>query len=217
VTAAPYETFSALSELPGVVHAFTRRMPGVDVQADRDTVMARLESSQAATRAQLGLVERHFVTAEQVHGGAVAVVDRTTPTPVAAVDGLITADPEVCLGIHVADCGPVYLVEPERRVVALLHSGRKGTEQEITTVAIHRMVEDFACDPARMVAVLGPCIRPPRYEADFAADILRQARKAGVLAVHDCGICTGADLERYYSYRMEKGRTGRLLALLALR
>jgi polyphenol oxidase len=217
VTAAPYETFPALTALPGFVHAFTQRMPGVDVKAGRDTAIARLESSQAAVRAQLGLAERHFVTAEQVHGAAVAVVDGATPVPVAEVDGLITDDPRVCLGIHVADCGPVYLVEPERQVIALLHSGRKGTEQEITTVAIRRMVEDFACDPARMTVLLGPCIRPPRYDIDFAADILRQARAAGVRAVHDSGTCTGADIERYYSYRVEKGCTGRLLALLALR
>lgn len=63
---------------------------------------------------------------------------------------------------------------------------------------------------------VAPCIRPPHYEIDFAADILRQAREAGVQDVHDCGTCTASDPDTYYSYRREKGRTGRLLALLAL-
>jgi copper oxidase (laccase) domain-containing protein len=107
-------------------------------------------------------------------------------------------------------------VEPERRVIGLLHSGRKGTELGITRVAIERMVVDFGCNPARIIAQLAPCIRPPLYEIDFAAEIVQQARDAGVREVHDCGICTGGNVERYYSYRVEKGRTGRMLAKLAL-
>src|SRR5262249_32307509 len=150
-----------------------------------------------------------------VHGAGVAVVDRAI-SHVPGVGGLVTADATGCLGIHVGDCGPGYVGDPVRRVLALLHSGRKGTELGITTVAISPMVERFGCDPAAMVVQLGPCIRPPNYEIDFAAEILRQARAAGVREVHDCGICTGANIERYYSYRVEKGRTGRMLALFGM-
>jgi copper oxidase (laccase) domain-containing protein len=67
-----------------------------------------------------------------------------------------------------------------------------------------------------MVALLGPCIRPPWYEIDFAATIARQCELAGIGVVCDCGITTASDLDRYYSYRVEKGRTGRMLALLGL-
>jgi copper oxidase (laccase) domain-containing protein len=129
---------------------------------------------------------------------------------------LITADRDVCLGIYVADCGPVYLADPVKRVIGLLHSGRKGTEQGITTVGIRRMAEEFGSAPEDLVVQLGPCIRPPLYEIDFAAEILRQAREAGVRQVHDCGVCTGQRVDRYYSYRVEKGRTGRMVAFLAL-
>jgi copper oxidase (laccase) domain-containing protein len=51
---------------------------------------------------------------------------------------------------------------------------------------------------------------------DFAREIVRQARAPGVEQVLDAGRCTACDLQRYYSYRAEKGRTGRMLALLAL-
>jgi len=78
------------------------------------------------------------------------------------------------------------------------------------------MVESFACKPSDIIAQLGPCIRPPHYEVDFAADIVRQCRQAGITEVHDCGRCTAADADRYYSYRREKGQTGRMAALLAL-
>lgn len=214
--AAPFETFPALNAVPGIGHAFTGRVPGIDVAVDREAALQRLDAAHTAARTQLALGTKHFVVGEQVHGCAVAVVDARTPLPVAGVDGLITADAGVCLGVYVADCGPIFLVEPQRRVIALLHSGRKGTELAIATVAIERMVREFGCEPARMVAQLGPCIRPPHYETDFAAAILTQCRAAGVTQVHDCGTCTATHRDRYYSYRAERGRTGRMLALFAL-
>lgn len=212
----PVETFPALEAIPGIVHAFTGRAEGIDVAVDRESALARLEISHSDVRQSIGLGDRVFITAQQIHGADVAVVDAGTLAPVPNADGLITADPRVCLGIYVADCGAVFLVEPERRVIGLLHSGRKGTELGITHVAIERMVADFGCNPARIIMQLAPCIRPPLYEIDFAAEIVEQARNAGVREVHDCGICTGKNVERYYSYRMEKGRTGRMLAKLAL-
>jgi hypothetical protein len=208
--------FPHLSALPGIAHGFIRRIPGIDAAADRETALHRLESAHAHIRTRLGLDAHFLITAAQVHGAGVAIVDAATTAPVADVDGLITTDPRACLCIHVADCGPVFIIEPRRRVIALLHSGRRGTELGITTAAIERMKTQFHADPAAMVLQLGPCIRPPLYETDFAAAILGQARAAGIRHVHDCGICTGASVDSYYSYRVEKGRTGRMAALLAL-
>ncbi len=104
-------------------------------------------------------------------------------------------------------------------VLALLHSGKKGTEGNITGKAIRLMVDRFGCKPGDMTAALAPCIRPPLYEVDFAAEIRRQAIAASVPESRftDSGICTGSDLQHYYSYRVEKGATGRMLALLGRR
>jgi copper oxidase (laccase) domain-containing protein len=210
------ERFPALSAVPGVVHGFTGRIPGIDVAVGRAVALERLTAAHEDAIAQLGLGGRKLITADQVHGADVAVVDAASTAPVPNVDGLMTADPQVVLGVYVADCGPVYLVDPVRRVIALLHSGRKGTESGITTAAILLMVQRFGSDPSSLILQLGPCIRPPLYEIDFASEILRQAREAGVREVHDCATCTGSNTDRYYSYRVEKGRTGRMLAVLAL-
>jgi copper oxidase (laccase) domain-containing protein len=211
----PHETFPALSALP-VLHAFTGRVAGLDVKMDREAALARLAIHHGEIRNQIGAAGRRFITAEQVHGAAVAAVTVRDTAPIPGVDALITNDPNVCLGIYVADCGPVWLVDPVRRAIGCIHSGRKGTELGITTAAIAAMVKNFGCVPSDITAQLGPCIRPPNYENDFAADILRQCREAGLTSVHDCGRCTAAEPERYYSYRREKGQTGRMLALLAL-
>jgi len=216
MTSLPIEKFPALESLPEITHAFLGRVAGTDVKVDREQALQRLDSFHQGARRELGLAARRFIIGEQVHGREVAVVDAQTASSVPGVDGLITASPEVCLGVYVADCCAVYLVEPERRVIALLHSGRKGSELGITAAAIERMRSEFHCDPVKSIAQLSPCIRPPNYEIDFAALIVAQCRAAGVRQIRDCGTCTAAHPDRYYSYRLERGKTGRMLALLAL-
>ena len=211
----PVETFPALDVLPGIRHGFTGRVPGLSVNVDRDAALRRLDTYHAAARQHLGLNDR-FVFAEQVHGNSVVTVSNATKVPVPAADGMITADPGVCLGIYVADCCAVYLVDPKRRAIGLLHSGRKGTDSGIAGRAIQMMSSEFGSEPRDLTVQLSPCIRPPQYEVDFAQEIIRQCRAAGVQRVFDCGICTATHLDRYYSYRAERGRTGRMLALLAL-
>lgn len=211
-----YEQFPALSALPGFVHAFCGRVPGIDVKVDRALALERLAAHHATVRAQLGLADRAFVFGDQVHGRELSVVDAASAAPVAGVDGVLTNDPRVCLGVYVADCCAVYLADPVRRAIGLLHSGRKGSELGITAAAIARMRADFGSEPRDLIVQLSPCVRPPIYEVDFAALIRRDCEEAGVQQVFDCGTCTGASVDRYYSYRVEQGKTGRLLALLAL-
>jgi copper oxidase (laccase) domain-containing protein len=215
VVGALVETFPALSAVLGLRHGFVQRVPGLDVTVDRELALSRLEKCHAAARTTMDVGEMSFVVGEQVHGANVASVNAATRSPVAKVDGLITADKNVCLGVYVADCCAVYLVDPGLGVIALLHSGRKGTELGIVKAAIERMVTDFGCHPRRIIAQLSPCIRPPHYEVDFAAEIVGQCRAAGVKQIADDGVCTACHPEKYYSYRAEKGRTGRMLALLA--
>jgi copper oxidase (laccase) domain-containing protein len=207
--------FPALDALEDVLHGFVLRMPGLDVSADRESALARLEAFHEIARRAFGV--RRFRFAEQVHGNSVAVVTADSAGKSAHVDALLTRDPEVLLGIRVADCCAVFLVDPCRTAIGLVHSGKKGTELNIVGVAVQKMATEFGTDPAKLVAQLSPCIRPPYYEVDFAAEIVRSLKRSGVSHVFDSGENTAADLEKYYSYRMEKGRTGRMLALLALR
>ncbi len=212
----PSESFAALDALPFLRAAFIQRCPGIDVVTDRATAMERLWAVHRETAQSLGF-PLPLVSAEQVHGNKVATVLAPRDAPFAGVDGLITNQKGVSLAIYVADCGAVYLADRKNLAIGLVHSGKKGTEQAIVVQAIEAMKREYGTDPADLVVQLAPCIRPPHYEIDFAADILRQAGEAGVVDVHDCGTCTASDPERYYSYRREMGKTGRLLGLMALR
>lgn len=212
----PVEIYPALAMEGRCFGAFIGRIPGVDVNVEREEALQRLGGYHSSALVDLGLAHMPFVTAEQVHGAAVAEVNETTFIPVEGVDALMTNRPQVCLGIYVADCCAVYVADPEHGAIGLAHSGRKGTELGIVSALIRRMGEAYGSRPEQLIVQLSPCIRPPYYETDFAAQIVEQCRTMGVKEIHDDGANTGADLEHYYSYRMEKGKTGRMLAVLAL-
>ncbi len=234
----PFEQFPALSSIGICRHVFTQRIPGIDVADEKPQVLERLESAHHEIRNAIGLGDSDEIastrrsrcwplfTAEQVHGNKIAVV--VQPAVASAVlggvdgrefsgcDGIITNQRGIALGIYVADCCAVYIVDPKSPAIGLVHSGRKGTELGIVTNAITEMMSRFGSDPASVIVQLSPCIRPPHYEVDFAGKIVRQCRAVGVKEIHDSGTCTACDLKRYYSYRAEKGKTGRMLAVLGL-
>ena len=212
------EFFPALQAVESVRHGFVGRIPGIDVATDRAAALARLDAAHRAIRAQLGLADTAFATAEQVHGNEIAVIDESLSQDrcFPGADGLVTNQRGVSLGIYVADCCAVFVVDPVRHAIGLVHSGKKGTESAIVARAITKIRRHFDSAPRDLIVQLSPCIRPPHYEVDFANEIVRQTRACGVEQVQDAGRCTACDLQSYYSYRAEKARTGRMLALLAL-
>jgi polyphenol oxidase len=214
-----YLTFPSLSALPDFAHAFTLRHPEIDVAVDREEALRRLTAWHREVVTALGFSPALLATVKQVHGNHVRCVDVADGGELGEADGLVSNLPGVMLGIYVADCGAVHLVDPVQCACGLLHSGRKGTEQNITSAAIRLMQERFGTRPDDLIVQLGPCIRPPAYDVDFAATIRNQVREAGVKPehIHDDLTCTSSDPARFYSYRMEKGKTGRMLALLGRR
>jgi len=215
----PIEQFPAIDAIGVCRHVFTQRIIGIDVSHDKAEALRRLDAAHREIRSAIGVGDWPLLTAQQIHGNKVAIIDRPVESDkhFAACDGFITNQRRIALGIHVADCCAIYLVDPKTPAVGLVHSGRKGTELGVAINAITQMVESFGSEPAELIVQLSPCIRPPHYEIDFAAEIIRQCRALGVKEIHDSGVCTACDLHRYYSYRAEKGKTGRMLALIALR
>lgn len=209
-----------INRLPGFRAGWIGRVEGIVPTTDRDETLALLRPAhESMVRATHG--RDRWWRAEQVHGRGIARVPGAETRlagdglpVVPEVDGLISSDPGEMLGIYVADCGAIWLADRGTGAVGLLHSGKKGTELGILSEAVARMSCEFGTRPADLVVVLGPCIRPPDYEIDFAAEIARQAEIAGVGEFHDEGRNTACDLAENYSYRVEKGRTGRMLALI---
>ena len=214
----PFEQFPALSAIGTCRHVFTQRIPGILVSHDKGEVLTRLDAAHREIRNAIGVGDWPLLTAQQIHSNKIAVADACSRGPVGrefpGCDGLITSQPGIALGIYVADCCAVYLIDPQTPAIGLVHSGKRGTAAGVVSNAIQQMIDRFGSDPANMIVQLSPCIRPPHYEVDFAAEIVRQCRALGMKEIHDSGICTACDLGRYYSYRAEKGKTGRMLALI---
>ena len=191
-------------EARGLLHAFTLRSVPPLISVDVPQILE-----------EAGLPKNYGI-GEQTHGAGVAVVNQGGKGKVIpAVDALITREKNLSLVIRVADCGPVWIHCEKTGAIGLVHSGRKGTEAGVVGATIRRMREEFGSEPSSMMALLGPCIRPPHYDVNFAGEILRQLEREKVGKVVDSGLCTASDLTRFYSYRTEKGQTGRHFAVFA--
>lgn len=226
----PFEQFPALNAIGICRHAFTQRIPGVDVSHDKAEVLKRLDTAHREIRNAIGVGGWPLFTAQQIHGNKIAVVDevgsahradrapqrRVRSSEFPGCDAIITNQRGIVLGVYVADCCAVYIVDPKTLVIGLVHSGKKGTALAIVSNAVQKMGEHFGSNPTDLVVELSPSIRPPHYEVDFAAEIVSQCRALGVKEIHDSRVCTACDLNKYYSYRAEKGKTGRMLAVLGI-
>ena len=121
--------------------------------------------------------------ANQTHSSNVAMVDAShkgagshdLQTAFANTDGLVTNVPGICLCVQVADCVPVLLYDPHQRVVAALHAGWRGTLKNIAKAGIKAMMYNYGCNPAHILAAIGPSNGPCCYQVgeDVKQEALR--------------------------------------------
>jgi polyphenol oxidase len=210
-----------INSIPGIRAGWVERVPNLPITGDRDEAMNLLRSHHQQAISQFAGPSASWCRAEQIHGTDIAVVPSNSQIlapdglpVVPGVDGLVTHHPKTVLAIYAADCGVIWLADRKTGAIGLLHSGKKGTEGNILANALTVMAKQFGTDPADVTAVLSPCIRPPDYEIDFAAQIATQAHDARLGNFLDCGLNTASDLQRFYSYRRELGKTGRMMAMI---
>ena len=120
--------------------------------------------------AAIGADGKKLAMTNQVHGGRVRVVtsadwkDDPYQRPDYEADGLMTDTPGVVLLIYSADCIPILLYDPVRRVIAATHAGWRGTAAGIAAAAVERMKEIYECRPEDILAAIGPGIGPCCFE-----------------------------------------------------
>lgn len=175
-------TFPIFTDTNLVVHGFSTRWGGVSPEpydslnlglhvGDRPEYV--LENRARISRA-LGIDPGHLVSGAQVHGSRVKVIRgehlgrgaKSQKDTLPGVDALVTDRPGVPLASYYADCVPVFLMDPVRKVVALAHAGWKGTVLHIARKTVEKMASTFNCDPGDCLAVIGPSIGQCCYEVD---------------------------------------------------
>jgi len=202
-----WETFAPLQQVPFVTHAFTLR-------TTEDT---RADDVETRILTGLGFVSDRFASAEQTHGNGVGTVFQPTGERIPMVDALVTSARNLPLIIRCADCAAVFIIDQRVPAIALVHSGKKGTIANVVGNTLATMQQRFGTNPADCLAFIGPSIGPCHYEMDVWSGIEQQLRDAGVRDIHNPRVCTACHLDRYFSYRAEKGQTGRMFAVLALK
>ena len=139
----------------------------------------------------LGMSLERSVWCKQVHADGVVAVDDADAgrgsteedSIVEDADALVTATPGLALCVTLADCVPVVIFDPERGVVGLAHAGWGGTVSRISSRTVAVMRESFGCDPAAIVAAIGPSIGPEGYEV--GQDVIERARRLRRPSVRD--------------------------------
>jgi len=158
---------------------------------------------------------------------------------IADTDVFITDKPGIPLSVFTADCLSVFLYDPVKTVIAMVHAGWRGTQKNISAAAVESMQTKFNSNPNDLIAYFGPCIRSCCFEVeedfkkyfpdkviirdkrlflDIPAINSEQLIRAGVKQanISDCAFCTICQNDRFFSFRKEADKAGRLISVIML-
>jgi YfiH family protein len=196
-------------------------------------------------------------TAKQVHDDCVKVVSKEFrgngsvdfDGAINGTDAMVTDVPNTCLMVLLADCVPLLLYDPSKKVIGVIHAGWKGTLRFIAKTTIKTMQEHFGTSPQNIVVGIGPSIGPCCYQvgqevvsqveqvSGTTQQIIRNRStdgkgyldlwKANAEQLLDAGVseenieiartCTCHHPDVFFSYRHERGKTGRFGAGIFIR
>ncbi|MBD3223676.1 MAG: peptidoglycan editing factor PgeF [Caldithrix sp.] len=242
------KTFAILSRYPGLIHGFSTRRNGysrdwyeslnLGMHTQDDPGLVR--KNRNLFYKSLHIIEDQIVYPQQVHGDHVAYC--TKPGTVPHCDALITDRKSLFLSIQTADCFPVFLFDPATESVGLIHSGWRGTSEDIVGKTILKMQNTFNAIPSNLIAAIGPGVQqrcyqvdsktahhfearfykddgPGHYLLDIQSVLVEQLVSRGVhrskIELDDT--CTHCADHLYYSYRRDGLNAGRMMGIIGMR
>ncbi|MEK7755512.1 MAG: polyphenol oxidase family protein, partial [Acidobacteriota bacterium] len=104
-----------------------------------------------------------LATLDQIHSAVVVCADNRTGR-IEPGDALVAGQPGVRIGVRTADCLPILLADPERRAVAAVHAGWRGTLLGVAVRAAEAMSRLFGSRPGSLHAAIGPGINACCFE-----------------------------------------------------
>ncbi len=237
----PLEKF----KIPQVISSFSRRSDGNMSFSFGDTRNV-LENRKKFLSGQ-GIDYRNLITAKQVHGKSVKYVTQSDKgkgavdydNAIADTDGFITDQPNLPIAILTADCLSIFIYDPLRPAIAILHAGWRSTEKNIAQEGVRAMQDKFGSRPESLLVGFGPSIRVCCFEVedgfksnfpfglfrreerifmDIALINRRQLIDCGVKeeSIFDSALCTFSDND-LFSFRKEAQDAGRLMSVIMLR
>lgn len=188
----------------------------------------------------LTIPEKNIVLSKQTHGKEILVAN--VPGRHEGFDAIITDTNGLYAIISVADCTPVLVYDKKNNACAAIHAGWRGTEQQIVLHTLEKMKNEFGTKGENCLAFIGACIGYRHFEvgeevAEKFSDQhkrfdnenkkhfvdLKSANQFQLLAsgmkkenIEISSYCTIADNDKFFSYRKEKGLTGRMIAVIGI-
>lgn len=174
-----YNIFEGYEEL---VHGFSTRMGGVskehlssmNLSFSRGDIRENVLENHRRFAMANGYDSEKLVFSDQIHTVVIKKVTGddigkgiTRESDIIGVDGLVTNERDIPLITFYADCVPLYFYDPVKSVVALAHSGWKGTVSKIGTIMIETMAKEYGSNPVDIICAIGPSICKSCYEVSL--------------------------------------------------
>ncbi len=242
-------SFYTMQNISGLQHAVTTRDGGVShreysrlnlgfhVGDDKDCV----RQNRVLLANALGYAENTLVTAQQTHGVNSHTVSREDcgrgamdlESAIPDCDALIVSEKNVPVLIQVADCAPILIVDPTKKVLAVVHAGWRGAVGKVASQTIEKMQSEFGTRAEDLCVGIGPCLCADCLEVgeevaqqapencvlrtrekphlDLRAIITGDCAALGVLPrqVEALPNCPRCENETFFSHRAQNGTAGR--------
>ncbi|WP_303721370.1 peptidoglycan editing factor PgeF [Malonomonas rubra] len=162
----------------GIVAGFSARNGGVsrppynslNLGLNTEDHLPNVEGNRSTFARSFDLQPHQLLTVKQVHGNDLLIIDEPnldlTHFLSLEVDAIVTNQPDIMIGVLVADCYPVLLWDSRKQVVAAVHVGWRGAANGILKKVVNAMQQHFDCQPAELKAAIGPGIGAHKYEVD---------------------------------------------------
>ena len=173
-------TYRNLSAFSNIFHFTTTRKGGVshenyealNLSPFSGDCLSDVLTNQRILTDYLQISHEHLIIPYQIHKDRIKIIPDNFKSYSAqekneflyGVDALITNISGFCIGITTADCTPILLYDSEKKVVASIHAGWRGTVKSISEKTVLLMQSQFACCPENIWAAIGPCIGETVYE-----------------------------------------------------
>ncbi len=226
------------TRLGGISRApFNSMNLGLSVKDDEKNVLKNRELFFNVLRIE----QSQVAISHQIHGNNVLLVNE--PGRTEGYDAQITNKKNIFLVVSIADCTPILIYDAINNVVAAIHAGWKGTVGKIVKKTLSKMQEHFGTKGEDCKAFIGACISYTNFEVGaevaehFDTSLKRfdaekqkwfvDLKKANGNQLEDFGIlpenieiteyCTVANNDLFFSHRKEKGKTGRMMAVIGMK
>ncbi len=160
----------------GIVnHCFTTRVGGIsknefkslNVSYSRGDNKCDVDENLKRVSNAVGFDKNKIVSGNQIHGTKILKVGyEHCNKNIEGFDGYITDKPNIVLCTFHADCVPLFFVDTVKKVIALSHSGWRGTANKMAQVTIEKMSELYGCKPQNILAGIGPSIGVCCFQID---------------------------------------------------